>query len=54
MVIDRIHWRLKQFMQRQKELVFQWRQSWDSLGTTDMLTHTLPFYLYDVHYSCGM
>eukprot|EP00730_Choanoeca_flexa_P003248 TRINITY_DN11341_c0_g1_i2.p1 TRINITY_DN11341_c0_g1~~TRINITY_DN11341_c0_g1_i2.p1 ORF type:complete len:1226 (+),score=295.66 TRINITY_DN11341_c0_g1_i2:167-3844(+) len=53
MIIDRIHWRLKQFMQRNKQLVFRWRQHWDKTGITDMLTHVLPFYLYDVHYTCG-
>lgn len=54
MVIDRIHWRLKQFMQRTENLVFRWRQQWDdAAGSTDIVTHTLPFYLYDVHYSCG-
>ena len=54
MIIDRIHWRLKQHMQRTKNLVFRWRQQWDGAGgATDIVTHTLPFYLYDVHYSCG-
>eukprot|EP00045_Choanoeca_perplexa_P013984 m.161288 g.161288 ORF g.161288 m.161288 type:complete len:1191 (-) comp16523_c0_seq1:1-3573(-) len=53
MIIDRIHWRLKQFMQRNKQLVFRWRQHWDHVGASDVMTHVLPFYLYDVHYSCG-
>lgn len=54
MVIDRIHWRLKQHMQRTQSLVFNWRQQWDSsTGASDILTHTLPFYLYDVSYTCG-
>ena len=53
MVIDRIHWRLKQSMQRNKNLVFKWQQEWDTSASSAVLTHTLPFYLYDVHYSCG-
>lgn len=32
---------------------YSWRQTWDAQGKSDMLTHVLPFYLYDVHYSCG-
>ncbi|EGD82499.1 hypothetical protein PTSG_03147 [Salpingoeca rosetta] len=53
MVIDRIHWRLKQQMQQRNELVFRWQQDWDTTANTAVLTHTLPFYLYDVHYTCG-
>ncbi|XP_063673740.1 uncharacterized protein LOC134810974 [Bolinopsis microptera] len=53
MHIQRVHYAVKNHLAQTKNLDFRWRQSWDSEGTTDMLTHLGPFVSYGQQHSCG-
>lgn len=45
MVINRIHYRMKQHLGRNKRLLFEWRQHWEEASNEGILTHVLPYYL---------
>ncbi|CAH8649350.1 unnamed protein product [Dicrocoelium dendriticum] len=52
-VINRVHYEIKRYLAEAKALEFNWRQTWDLTGHSEVLTHLLPFYSYDIPHTCG-
>ena len=53
MWIQRVHYRTKAYLAKQRGFEFWWRQHGDDTGGTDIFTHMNPFYAYDVPHTCG-
>ena len=53
-VVQRVHYRVKHRLAKQRQLEFLWRPLWKGADhESDLLTHMFPFYSYDVPHTCG-
>lgn len=53
LLVQRAHYAVKRRLAQERQLEFRWRQVWDADGGTELFTHMMPFYSYDVPHTCG-
>ena len=53
MVIMRIHYAWKEWMARNQNGDFLWKQSWENDGSEAPLCHNFPYDIYSIKHSCG-
>eukprot|EP01127_Copromyxa_protea_P019990 TRINITY_DN6601_c0_g1_i1.p1 TRINITY_DN6601_c0_g1~~TRINITY_DN6601_c0_g1_i1.p1 ORF type:complete len:1153 (+),score=191.91 TRINITY_DN6601_c0_g1_i1:13-3471(+) len=54
MLIQRTHYAIKKELAQNNFLEFKWRQQWeDDSSNSEIFTHMMPFFSYDIPHTCG-
>jgi alpha-mannosidase II len=44
---------IKKYLAKNQQLEFVWRQEFAKDNSTDIFTHLMPFFSYDIPHTCG-